>query len=81
MAAKPSTLGELRSTGYKVVPVKEELRRNLILSNPLPNHVRCFTSWGKFISSRGIPQTSFQPALRSAFEILLAPIWTELSES
>ncbi len=30
MAAKPSTLGELRSTGYKVVPVKEELRRNLI---------------------------------------------------
>src|SRR5262245_21702054 len=30
VAAKPSTLGELRSTGYKVVPVKEELRRNLI---------------------------------------------------
>jgi len=27
---KPSTLGELRSTGYKVVPVKQELRRNLI---------------------------------------------------
>ena len=30
MAAKPSTLGELRSSGYKVVPVKHELRRNLI---------------------------------------------------
>jgi magnesium chelatase subunit I len=30
VAAKPSTLGELRSSGYKVLPVKEELRRNLI---------------------------------------------------
>ena len=30
MAAKPSTLGELRSTGYKVQSVKQEMRRNLI---------------------------------------------------
>ncbi|MGE0058425.1 MAG: magnesium chelatase [Dehalococcoidia bacterium] len=30
MAAKPSTLGELRSSGYKVQTVKQEMRRNLI---------------------------------------------------
>ncbi len=30
MAAKPSTLGELRSSGYKVQSVKQEMRRNLI---------------------------------------------------
>jgi magnesium chelatase subunit I len=30
VAAKPSTLGELRSSGYKVQTVKQELRRNLI---------------------------------------------------
>ena len=30
MAAKPATLGELRSSGYKVQTVKQELRRNLI---------------------------------------------------
>ncbi|HEX5371075.1 MAG TPA: magnesium chelatase [Dehalococcoidia bacterium] len=30
MAAKPSTLGELRSSGYKVKTVKQEMRRNLI---------------------------------------------------
>ena len=30
MAAKPSTLGELRSSGYKVSTVKQEMRRNLI---------------------------------------------------
>ncbi|MCL6646104.1 MAG: magnesium chelatase, partial [Dehalococcoidia bacterium] len=27
---KPRTVGELRASGYKVVPVKEEMRRNLI---------------------------------------------------
>ena len=27
---RPDTIGELRASGYKVVPVKEELRRNLI---------------------------------------------------
>ena len=30
MAAKPSTLGELRSSGYKVKTVKQEMRSNLI---------------------------------------------------
>ncbi|HLF70869.1 MAG TPA: magnesium chelatase [Dehalococcoidia bacterium] len=30
MAARPQTLGELRSSGYKVQPVKQEMRRNLI---------------------------------------------------
>ena len=30
MAAKPTTLGELRSSGYKVQTVKQEMRRNLI---------------------------------------------------
>jgi magnesium chelatase subunit I len=30
VAAKPQTLGELRSSGYKVQPVKQEMRRNLI---------------------------------------------------
>ena len=30
MAAKPKTLGELRSSGYKVQTVKQEMRRNLI---------------------------------------------------
>ncbi len=30
MAAKPSTLGELRESGYKIQTVKEEMRRNLI---------------------------------------------------
>ena len=30
MAAKPSTLGELRSSGYKVRTVKQEMRSNLI---------------------------------------------------
>ncbi|HLG11683.1 MAG TPA: magnesium chelatase [Dehalococcoidia bacterium] len=30
MAAKPKTLGELRSSGYKVQSVKQEMRRNLI---------------------------------------------------
>ena len=30
MAAKPSTIGELRSSGYKVQTVKQEMRRNLI---------------------------------------------------
>ena len=30
MAAKPRTLGELRSSGYKVQTVKQEMRRNLI---------------------------------------------------
>jgi magnesium chelatase subunit I len=30
VAAKPATLGELRSSGYKVQPVKQEMRRNLI---------------------------------------------------
>jgi magnesium chelatase subunit I len=30
VAAKPSTLGELRSSGYKVQTVKQEMRRNLI---------------------------------------------------
>lgn len=28
--ARPNTLGELRESGYKVLPVKEELRKNLI---------------------------------------------------
>src|SRR5438309_9962799 len=27
---KPRTVGELRSSGYKVLPVREELRKNLI---------------------------------------------------
>ena len=27
---KPRTVGELRSSGYKVVPVREEMRKNLI---------------------------------------------------
>src|SRR3954464_12112276 len=27
---RPRTLGELRSSGYKVLPVREELRKNLI---------------------------------------------------
>ena len=31
MSAKPKTLGELRSSGYNVQPVKEEMRRNLIV--------------------------------------------------
>jgi magnesium chelatase subunit I len=30
VATKPATLGELRASGYKVLPVKEEMRRNLI---------------------------------------------------
>jgi magnesium chelatase subunit I len=30
VASKPATLGELRASGYKVLPVKEEMRRNLI---------------------------------------------------
>ncbi|MPZ49341.1 MAG: magnesium chelatase [Dehalococcoidia bacterium] len=30
MAAKPTTLGELRSAGYRVQTVKQEMRRNLI---------------------------------------------------
>jgi magnesium chelatase subunit I len=30
VAVKPSTLGELRSSGYKVTTVKQEMRRNLI---------------------------------------------------
>jgi magnesium chelatase subunit I len=30
VAAKPTTLGELRSSGYKVQTVKQEMRRNLI---------------------------------------------------
>ena len=30
MAAKPKTLGELRSSGYKIQTVKQEMRRNLI---------------------------------------------------
>jgi magnesium chelatase subunit I len=30
VAAKPKTLGELRSSGYKVQTVKQEMRRNLI---------------------------------------------------
>ena len=30
MPAKPTTLGELRSSGYKVQTVKQEMRRNLI---------------------------------------------------
>ncbi len=30
MARKPRTIGELKATGYKVVPVKAEMRRNLI---------------------------------------------------
>ena len=28
--SRPATIGDLRASGYKVVPVKEELRRNLI---------------------------------------------------
>src|SRR3982751_5951814 len=28
--AKPRTVGELRRTGYQVLPVKEEMRKNLI---------------------------------------------------
>ena len=28
--SRPSTLGELKNTGYKVLPVKEEIRNNLI---------------------------------------------------
>ena len=31
MHQKPSTLGELRSTEYKVLSVKEEMRKNLII--------------------------------------------------
>jgi magnesium chelatase subunit I len=27
---RPSTLGELKKSGYKVLPVKEEIRKNLI---------------------------------------------------
>ena len=30
MAKKPSTIGELRSSGYAVLPVKQEIRKNLI---------------------------------------------------
>ena len=30
MAKKPSTIGELRSSGYAVLPVKQEMRKNLI---------------------------------------------------
>jgi magnesium chelatase subunit I len=30
MAPKPSTLGELRASGYQVLPVKAEMRKNLI---------------------------------------------------
>lgn len=30
IAAKPQTLGELRSSGYEVVPVKAEIRRNVL---------------------------------------------------
>ena len=29
-ASRPATIGDLRASGYKVLPVKEELRRNLI---------------------------------------------------
>ena len=30
MADRPATLGELRESGYRPVPVKQELRRNLL---------------------------------------------------
>ncbi len=30
-ATQARTIGELRASGYDVVPVREELRRNLIL--------------------------------------------------
>jgi magnesium chelatase subunit I len=37
---KPSTLGELTASGYKVLPVKDELRNNLI--RKLQNHEQLF---------------------------------------
>jgi len=30
MTTRPSTIGELRDSGYKVLSVKEEMRKNLI---------------------------------------------------
>ena len=41
--AKPSTLGELKSSGYKVLSVKEEMRKNLVAKmragQPLFSHI------------------------------------------